>query len=218
MLRGGWTHAVPGDMETLIASNLLAENQNEHDTDLQHTWVNDHEGCVILSWRSGDWLPRLLKAQFGLLGNWMTAWTVQCIVQSGYWLLGLCNAQFQLGRTDGLGTNMWNFLGEVATILQNAQNSPRGQFQVGMQKYREEGEPTFPKLRNVALLKAKHGPRLARLAEGQLKAGNLVNAWWHYVIAEVIDSAWKTWMKYSANKSTCMWVRQFDSWANVCEK
>lgn len=31
-------------------------------TDLQHTWVNDHDGCAISARRSGDQLPRLLKA------------------------------------------------------------------------------------------------------------------------------------------------------------
>ena len=38
-------------------------------TDLQHTWVNDHEGCAISAGRSGDRLPRLHKAQSGLLGD-----------------------------------------------------------------------------------------------------------------------------------------------------
>jgi len=44
-------------------------------TDLQHTWVNDHEGCTILARRPGDRLPRLLKAQSGLLGDWLTTRT-----------------------------------------------------------------------------------------------------------------------------------------------
>ena len=38
------------------------------------------------------------------------------------------------------------------------------------------------------------------------------------MIAEVIDSACETRMNDSANISTCMWVRQFADWVNVCVK
>lgn len=38
------------------------------------------------------------------------------------------------------------------------------------------------------------------------------------MIAEVINGACKTWMKDSSNKSTCMWVRQFIGWENICAK
>lgn len=48
--------------------------------DLQHTWVHDGEGCAISAERWGDPLPRLHKAQSMLLGDWLTAETVQCTV------------------------------------------------------------------------------------------------------------------------------------------
>ena len=83
-----------------------------------------------------------------------------------------------------------------------------------MCKSGEEGEPSFPRLRNATLVKAEPGPILAR----RWKASKSMNAWRHQVIVEVINNAWKTWMKYSANRSTCMWVRQFIGWVNVRAK
>lgn len=100
--------------------------------DLQRTWVNYHEGCTISVGRSGERLPRLHKAQSGLLGDWLTTRTMQCIIQSGYWLLGLYNVQLQLQR--------------------NVQNSLGGQLWAGMHISGEEGEPSFPILCNAILV------------------------------------------------------------------
>jgi len=61
----------------------------------------------------------------------------------------------------------------------NAQNSPGGQCWARKHKSGEEGEPSFPRLCNAALVKAKPEPRLARLNDGQLKASKLMNAWQH---------------------------------------
>ena len=41
----------------------------------------------------------------------------------------------------------------------------------------EEGEPSFSILRNATLVEAESGSRLARLADGQLKANKTMNAW-----------------------------------------
>ena len=69
-------------METLIASNMSVETKMNMRTDLQHTWVNDHEGYAISARRLRDRLPRLHKEQSKMLGDLLTAGTIQCTVQS----------------------------------------------------------------------------------------------------------------------------------------
>ena len=74
----------------------------------------------------------------------------------------------------------------------NVENNPGGQCQVGMHKYGEEGESSFPRLHNATLVKAEPWPRLTRLADSPVKASKSMNAWQHQVIVEVINSACKT--------------------------
>ena len=83
LLRGKWTPGIPGDMVTLMVSNLSVETKTSLRIDWQHTYVTGHEGCAIFIGRSGDWLPKLWKATSGMLGGWLTTGTTLCIAQPG---------------------------------------------------------------------------------------------------------------------------------------
>jgi len=63
-----WKHSWQATCQSKTKMNLS--------TNLQHTCVVDHEGCAISSRRSGDRLPRLHKAYFRLLGDWLTTGTM----------------------------------------------------------------------------------------------------------------------------------------------
>lgn len=109
------------------------------------------------------------------------------------WLLELRDAQSNLAddyRDCTMPKSSWEGLpayGQICAISwakqplssRNVQNSPRCQCQEIMHKYKEEGEPSFPRLRNSALVKAEPGPRLAQFADGWLKESKWVNALQH---------------------------------------
>lgn len=147
--------------------------------DLQHTCVIDHEGCAILAGRLGDWLPRLCKAQFGLLGDWLTAGTMHCTVHYGCWLLKLSNVQSPLAVAAGSVTALRNFLGQQSLSLRNAQNNLGGRC-LGRNVNFWRGRQSLPSQDCVMLSsEAESGPRLAGLADEQLKVNVSVNAWWY---------------------------------------
>lgn len=71
---------------------------------------------------------------------------VQCTIQTGYWMLGLCNAQFQLGVIVGLGTTLHNFMGQQSLSLRNLQNNPGGQCWAEMCIFWEGYKPFLPQI------------------------------------------------------------------------
>ena len=48
------TPVIPGDIEALMASNLLVENKTNWRTNMQHTCVTIYEDCTIFTERVGD--------------------------------------------------------------------------------------------------------------------------------------------------------------------
>jgi len=62
------------------------------------------------------------------------------------------------------------FWAKQPLTYRNVQFSLGGQCWAKMCKSGEEGDPSFSRLRNLGLAKVETGPRLARLAIGQLKA------------------------------------------------
>lgn len=123
LLRGRWTPAIPRDMETLIASNLSVENQNEH-----KNWLAKYLG--EWSWRLRNFSQEVggriaktacIRHSQGSSKTRLAARSAKCATQLGSWLLGLCNARFQLRNTDGPRKNLHKILGQAAADLQKCE-------------------------------------------------------------------------------------------------
>ena len=82
---------------------------------------------------------------------------------------GIAQCAILDGKDAGPGTNLQKFWAKQPLTSKNAQFSHGVWWWAGMHKSREEGEPSFPRLCNVTLVKAEPGPRLAQLIDGKLK-------------------------------------------------
>lgn len=75
--------------------------------------------------------------------------------------------------------------GQICTISsaklplssKNVQNILSGQCWSAMHKSRDEGESSFPRLRNATLVKGQGGTRLGQVTDGKLKETKIVNEW-----------------------------------------
>lgn len=118
LVRGKWTPTIPGDMETLIASNLSVENQNEHEN-----WLATYLG--EWSWRLHNFgrevgRPTAKTAQSTVWAAQRLVDCLKCAMHNLVWLLtaGILQCTFPIRKVCWLRTNLWNFLGQATTVLQ----------------------------------------------------------------------------------------------------